>query len=242
MHLELAPLGVDVVTVCLDVEGREGAAPDLAAVGESVSHIAVVDRTHEIDSSLGVVNVPNGVWVDENLEIVRPAEFASPGRVEGAGTAQLPDELPDRLVAMAAAAGQIVADTEWYAPALRDWAANGADSQWVLSPSEVVERSGSRGEAEAEAAAHFELAQHLHRLGHGDDAVEHFRAAHRLAPGNWTFKRQAWELASRVGGPVSRFWQGPVPGREDEWPYDGDWLSDVEAVGPANYYAPHTGS
>ncbi len=94
----------------------------------------------------------------------------------------------------------------------------------------------------ARAAAHFELGQHLHRVGHREASVAHFREAHHLDPQNWTYKRQAWELASRVDGPYGRFWQGPVPGAEDDWPYDGDWITDIEALGPEHYYPPPAGT
>jgi hypothetical protein len=32
--------------------------------------------------------------------------------------------------------------------------------------------------------------------------------------------------------------QGPLPGREDEWPYDSDWLNEIQAMGAENYYPP----
>lgn len=79
----------------------------------------------------------------------------------------------------------------------------------VLGPEEVVQGSVARDADAASAAAHFSLARELHRTGHLDDAVEHFRQAHRLDSGNWTYKRQAWGLASRVDGPLARIWQGP---------------------------------
>ena len=176
------------------------------------------------------------VWIDEGLDVVRPAEFAWPGEVEGAGVRQLPDEIPDRMVQMAKAAGEISVDREFSLRALRDWAANGSASAYVLGPEQVVQGSVARDTDAASAAAHFALARELHRTGHLDDAVEHFRQAHRLDPGNWTYKRQAWELASRVDGPRARFGHGPGPGREAEWPYDGDWLTDVRQSGAENYY------
>ncbi|MFN0027858.1 MAG: hypothetical protein ACKV2O_11875, partial [Acidimicrobiales bacterium] len=64
-------------------------------------------------------------------------------------------------------------------------------------------------------------------------AVEHFRAAHRLAPDNWTYKRQAWSLQG-PDGPFKRFWQGPQDGQP--WEYDSDWLADITASGAAEYY------
>lgn len=226
------------MTVCLDVEGPAGAAPDLGAI-DDITHIAVVDRAHEVDRAFGIVNVPMAVWVDEDLQVVRPAEYAWPGEVEGAGMAQLPPELPDRMMEMGAMAAQIQVDRTFWLDAVRDWAANGSASSFVLDADTVMGGSVPRGAEQSAAAAHFELAQHLHLAGQGDAAVEHFRSAHRLDPGNWTYKRQAWELASRVEGPLARFWQGPVPGTEDDWPYDGDWLTDVAATGPENYYPPH---
>lgn len=227
--------------MCLDVEGRSGARPDLEQVGE-VTHIAVVDQAHVLDELFGIVNVPMGVWIDEALRIVRPAEFAWPGEVEGAGAAQLPDEIPERMMAMAATAAKISVDRTFFLDGLRDWAEHGASSSYVLAPDIVTGGSVARTANHSAAAAHFELGQQLHRDGATDAAVEHFRAAHRLDPANWTYKRQAWELASRVEGPLARFWQGPVPGAEDDWPYDGDWLTDVNATGPEHYYPPHVGS
>ena len=74
------------------------------------------------------------------------------------------------------------------------------------------------------AAASFELAQHLQRSGHAEDAARWFREAHRLQPENWTYKRQAWSLADPLQGPTGT--------------YDSDWLTEVRELGPENYYPP----
>jgi hypothetical protein len=116
-------------------------------------------------------------------------------------------------------------DADHYVDALRDWVEHGPASEFALTPDEVVARSAPRPPAVAEAAAEFELGQHLHHAGHVDDARAHFRAAHRLQPENWTYKRNAWEL-------VSPGLQGPTEH------YDGDWLGDIKAAGPEHYYAP----
>jgi hypothetical protein len=73
-----------------------------------------------------------------------------------------------------------------------------------------------------EAAAHFELGQHLVRAADREGAIEHFRAAHELQPENWTYKRQAWSLEDPLQGPTEY--------------YDGDWVSDIRASGPEHYY------
>src|SRR5437899_1396506 len=111
-------------------------------------------------------------------------------RIVTAGGGELPPILKETLVETA----KIRVRPKRYGAALRDWAANGPASSFALSPEEVVARSRPRPPEASEAAAHFELGQHLLRAGHLDDAREHFRAAHRLDPGNWTYKRQAWSI------------------------------------------------
>jgi hypothetical protein len=89
----------------------------------------------------------------------------------------------------------------------------------------VVARSAPRSPDVSRAAACFELGQHLHRAGETGAAVGWFREAHALQPGNWTYKRQAWELVDPV-----------LHGPSEE--YEGDWLTDVRAIGAENYYPP----
>ena len=203
----------------------------------SPTHPSLLDVGHVVDELLGVVNVPNGVWIDETGSIVRPAEPAWPGvQVDrGSRTASMGDDLPERLDRMMELAGRIESDRDAYAVAIRDWAANGASSTYALAADEVVARSGERGERGATAAAHFELAQHFERAGDHATAITHFSNAHELAPDNWTYRRQAWSLeASPIPGPLERFWQGPIDG--EKWPYRGDWVTDIAASGPENYY------
>jgi hypothetical protein len=100
-----------------------------------------------------------------------------------------------------------------------------------MAPDEVVARSQPRGREQAEAAAAFELGQHFHHAGDPEGAVQWWREAHRLDPNNWTYKRQAWSLASTVPGEPSDLMQGPTE------VYEGNWLDDVRAIGGgANYY------
>jgi len=225
---------VEIVTVCLETLGPdEGRAFVEAAAPE---HPTLIDVAHQVDAAFGVVNIPNAVWIDEHFTIVRPAEPAWPAPRATGVRSPLLDAGDARLAAIAGQAAQIVSWTaDQYGDAVRDWARNGAASRYVLSPDEVLARSGERDANGSAAAANFELAQHFERAGRHDLAVPHFRAAHRLAPDNWTYKRQAWSL-SGPEGPLKRFWQGPEPGRD--WEYDSDWLTDIEASGAATYYRP----
>lgn len=220
------------MTVCLETLGPEEGRPYVEAAAPR--HPTLLDVGHQVDAAFGVVNIPNALWVDEDGRIVRPVEPAWPAPRKASARSPLLDSGDERLVAIADQASHIVSWTaDHYADAVRDWAANGARSRFVLGADEVLARSGERGLDGSGAAAHFELAQSLERAGNHRAAVPHFRAAHRLAPDNWTYKRQAWSLDGPEG-PLKRFWQGPRDG--EEWEYEGDWLGDIEASGAENYY------
>jgi hypothetical protein len=170
-----------------------------------------------------VVNVPTGIWIDEQQMLVRPPEPAFPW-IPRQPTEEFLAKLPPQLAEMLREAQNISIDPEPYVAALRDWVARGADSPFSLSPEEVMARSAPRDADRARAAACFELGQHLHRSGFGADAVPWFREAHRLQPENWTYKRQAWTFADPLQGPTDA--------------YDSDWLTEVRKVGASNYYPP----
>ena len=150
----------------------------------------------------------------------------------------MPAETPQRFKEIMAEAVKIRADAQSYHAALRDWVEKGAASRFALSPEAVIARSRPRNADVALGHAHFELACELERRGHHDAAVRHFREAHRLVPDSWTFRRQAWSLEQVVDGPLARFWQGPSPDRPEDWPYDGDWLTDIRKAGAENYNDP----
>jgi tetratricopeptide (TPR) repeat protein len=223
LRTELRPQGVEVVTVALDTAGAEAAGQFIDAAAPE--HPSLIDAEHRLDEVLGIDNVPMGVWIDEDGILVRPPEIAHPGKSmlrEMMRGQKVPEDAPPRILELLAETSKIRVKPERYAEALRDWAARGADSQYALSPEEVVERSRPRPPALSEAAAHFALGQHLHRAGDLDAARAHFREAHRLDPDNWTYRRQAWSFEDPLQGPTEY--------------YDSDWLSDVKKSGAANYY------
>lgn len=224
LRTELHPRGLEVVTVALDVD-PDAARPFVEAA--HAEHPSLLDQAHLLDERFGVVNVPNGVWIDEDGMIVRPAEPAFPGENPVLDQLKSIDisTLPPDAAEMLAEARKIQTDPEGYRAMLVDWVEHGAASPYALAPDEVVRRSQPRGDDEARAAAQFELGQHLHRMGDHAAAIPHWREAHRLFPDNWTYKRQAWEFED----PMRQ-------GHTDA--YDGSWFEDVKKIGAENYYPP----
>ncbi len=221
LYPELQSQGLEIVTVALDTGGVAAVRPWVEAA--KPTYPCLIDQAHVVDELFGIVNVPSGIWIDEAGIIVRPPETAYPRRPSFLDREIPPGATPDEI-ARITTVRQLRVDAETYIAALRDWVEHGADSRFVLPPDEVLRRSRPRPVAEATAAAHFELGQHLHRLGRSDDAIAHFREAYRLQPDNWTYKRQAWSLLD--------------PGQSPRELYGSDWLTDVGKIGAENYYPP----
>lgn len=202
--------------------GPEVARPFVEAA--SSTHPSLIDQTHYMDARFGVTNIPQVLWIDETSTIVRPAHRGSPLAIgEGAlGMVQMIGGMEER---------------ERYVEMVKDWVEKGSESQYALSPAEVIARSGARTPAISEAAAHFELAQSLWRRdGFSDTTIAHFNAAHHLQPDNITYKRQAYSAlsVSRSGGTDpdgwTRFRQSPQDG--EDWPFDSDFNKDMIRLQP----------
>jgi hypothetical protein len=219
---ELHPQGLEVVTVDLDVEPDAGRQFIEAA---NPAHPSLIDQGHVVDELFGIINVPNGVWIDEDGMIVRPAEPAFPGRNPSLDLFENldPDTFPPEIGDVLREAKKIKTEPEAYKEAILDWVTNGAASRYALSPDEVVARSQPRDLSVAEAAARFELGQHLHLAGNHAAAIPHWQAAHHLQPDNWTYKRQAWNFED----PIRQ-------GHTDA--YDSSWYEDIKKIGAENYY------
>ncbi len=221
-----------MVTVAIDVEPEhtvkwlDAAQPSSPA---APMHTALIDTRHVTNEVFGFVNIPMAVWIDETGTIVRPAESASIER-SPLRDMDIPDGLPERMTRMFTEVKAIPDHADEYRAAIVDWAHHGAESRFALSPDEVVAMSLPRGVAEARAAACFELGEHLRRTVGHDAAVPWWREAHRLYPGNWTYKRQAWTLVTTEPGADNDLMQGPND------VYEGNWLDDVIAGGGGAAY------
>jgi hypothetical protein len=182
---------------------------------------------HLVDELLGIANVPSAVWIDEQGVIVRPPE---PSNILPSPLERMDFDLESLPAARREAIAEALKfnfEPKKYVAALRDWVENGAASRYALTPDEVVARSRPRPLEEATAAAHFELGEHLREQGDIEGSQRHWREAHRLAPENWTYKRQAWDLID----PIDAGMQHDV-----KHVYESNWLDDVKRFGAENYY------
>jgi hypothetical protein len=137
-----------------------------------------VDVKHTISSLFQFINVPMGVWIDEQGRVVRPAEPAwTKSRTDTIGGKAL------------------VIEGDEYVAALRDWVTNGERSPYVLSDEEFARRVRPRSAAEMEADASFKLAVFFKEAGHDVLAAKYFERAQALNPDDWNYHRQEWSFA-----------------------------------------------
>jgi hypothetical protein len=218
LHAELEPAGLTIVTVALDTDIEAARPFHDAAVA---THPSLVDPALSLVDLFGITNVPFGVWIDENGMVVRPAEVSFAPRHTDSEQPRMPRNLPPEHQKVIEGMMRATRDTNRYAAAVRDWVANGAASQFVLTPAEVIARSRPRPPEAAMAAAEYELGQYLHRADHKLDAVAHFQEAHRLDPENWSYPRNAFAIVDRdaMGNP-----------------YGTELLDEVGRVGPDTFY------
>ena len=135
------------------------------------TYTTLLDPHHRVTALYQMVNVPAGVWIDEEGKIIRPPEVAYSKGYKLLG-AKLGD---DR-----------------YAIGLRDWVKNGSKSAYVMSPEKLKKRLALPSVKQRLADAHFRLATHFHLQKDRKSARKHFKKAQDLAPDNWNYHRQDW--------------------------------------------------
>jgi hypothetical protein len=141
--------------------------------GAKVSFPALIDTQHVVSSLYHMVNVPMGVWIDEQGRIVRPPEVAYSRKVQFL---------------------TIKVDGDRYAAGLRDWVEKGDKSRYVLQPSALKEKLGPRKAAEDLADANFKLGVYFHQQGNKELAKKYWQEAQRLNPDSWNYHRQDWSF------------------------------------------------
>ena len=155
-----------------DTGGAKDAGPWITAA--KPEYTALIDERQIVTQRYGMVNVPTAVWIDEQGRIVRPNEVAF---------------IDDRYKSFTNM------ESAPYIDAIRDWAANGEKSIYVLDETDLKARLKPHGVERARADAEFALGEYLYKQGKSVDAIPHFKEAQRLDPDNWNYKRQAWALS-----------------------------------------------
>jgi peroxiredoxin len=174
---ELKDQNFEVVTVACETKGRDAALPFLEAA--SPAHPRLLDEHHLVAELYNARNVPAAFWIDEQGRIVRANDpiYAKKRTFENGAITR--EETNER-----------------YLDAVREWVAKGPEAHYARVDNDLKEGLGEETWEDVQARAHFRLGMQLYEQGRTQEAVEQFKQAHALAPGNWTYKRQAWNLGS----------------------------------------------
>jgi tetratricopeptide (TPR) repeat protein len=173
IYQQLKDKNVEIVSVAEDTGGVKDAGPAITAANPT--YTVLIDQEHLVSKLYNMVNVPTGVWINEQGKIVRPNEVAF---------------VDDRFKVFTGL------DSAPYLHALQDWAEKGDKSIYIMNEDLLRERMTATGPDYAQAAAEFGLGEYLYKSGHLAEAIPHFKEAQRLNPKSWNYKRQAYKLSS----------------------------------------------
>lgn len=129
-----------------------------------------------MSSLFNLVNVPSGVWIDEQGRIVRINE--------GTYSAIIP------------LGNNFEIGTADYTPAVRDWVLKGARSEYVWTPEKVASRIRRRTADEALAEPTFKLGVYFFQRKDETRARAYWKKAEALHPDSWNYHRQDWTFTS----------------------------------------------
>jgi hypothetical protein len=158
-----------------------------------------------------MVNVPTGVWINEEGVIVRPPETAYSSNVE-----------------LELGGKKITSRGGDYVTALRDWVEKGAESEFVMTPEQITAKMPARTEDQAKAEALFQLGVYFHRNGDEEKANTYWEQAEALRPESWNYHRQDWSFTPSEAG---RNWMQKFQGLGDKDYYP---KLDLPEAPPAN--------
>ncbi len=171
IYEELKAKNFELISVAEDTAGEAAAGPVFDAA--KVTYTSIIDTKHQISSLYNFVNVPSAAWIDEQGRIVRINE----------GTYAKSHKLGPRTIG-----------TDEYTPALRDWVAKGADSEYVWSKEQVAGKIRGKSSDEAKAEAMFQLGAYFHQQQNKVKAEQYWTQAQALFPDSWNIHRQEWAI------------------------------------------------
>ncbi len=173
IYQQLKDKNFEIISVAEDTGGVKDAGK--AITDANPTYTVLIDQDHLVSKLYNMVNVPTGVWINEQGKIVRPNEVAF---------------VDDRFKVFTGL------DSAAYLDALKDWAEKGDKSPYVMSDAKLQAKLGPLDADANQAEAEFGLAEELYKSGHLAEAVPHFKEAQRLNPKSWNYKRQAYKLSS----------------------------------------------
>ena len=117
IYQQLRDKNFEIISVAQDTNGVKDAGPWITAANPN--YTALIDEKHLVSKLYNMVNVPTGVWVNEEGKIVRPNEVAF---------------VDDHFKTFTGL------DSEPYLTALKDWVEKGGKSAYAMSEEKLRER------------------------------------------------------------------------------------------------------
>jgi peroxiredoxin len=164
----------ELIAVAEDTAGEKAAGKFYDRA--HATYTTLIDVDHRVTELYQMVNVPSGVWIDEQGKLARPPEVAyTPGF---------------RLF------GRQVGD-ERYVPAMEDWIERGSASRFVSSKEDLRSALAPESIEKRTADVEFKVGAYLFKAGDPTGATLHWQEAQKLDPGNWNYHRQEWSFDSK---------------------------------------------
>jgi hypothetical protein len=173
IYQQLKDKNFEILSVAEDTGGVKDVGKTITDANPN--YTVLIDQDHLVSKLYNMVNVPTGVWINEEGKIVRPNEVAF---------------VDDRFKVFTGL------DSAPYLNALKDWVEKGAKSSYAMSEATLKTKLGPTDANANLASAEFGLGEQLYRSGHLAEAISHFKEAQRLNPKDWNYKRQAYKLSS----------------------------------------------
>src|SRR5262249_51704403 len=182
LYTELHDQNFEIVAAAQDTGGEAAAGKWYDAA--KATFTTLIDTQHAVSSAYQFINVPMGIWIDEQGRVVRPAEPAwTTSNAIRIGSNQ-----------------SIVIEGDLYLAGIRDWVRKGATSEYALSDDEFARRVKPRSPAEMEADASFKLAVWFRAQGNNELAAKYWKHAQELNPDDWNYHRQDWSFTPSEAG------------------------------------------
>jgi len=173
VYAELGPKNFEIVAAAQDTAGEEAAGKFYDRA--KATYTTLIDADHKVSTLFHMVNVPTGVWIDEQGRIVRPPEVAyTTAKVLG-----------------------LTVGGDRYVAALRDWVERGAESPFVLSAEQIRARLKPRDPQLRRADASFRLGVYFHQAAQEGLADQYWELAQKLNPDSWNYHRQDWSFTPK---------------------------------------------